>query len=133
MFLSGALDDTPKIVVPPPLTPKSEGPAWGGAKISKGPTGMTSLREIQDEQGKTVESKPVARKKEHLEGLPDVKTGGKLSFSFLPSNPIPMGPTLSPDAEKSTPPWVASGTPPLGSRPSLKSIQLLQVNVIPVT
>lgn len=129
MFLSGALDDTPKIVVPPPpLTPKSEGPAWGGAKISKGPTGMTtSLREIQDEQGKTVESKPVARKKEHLEGLPDVKTGGKLSLSsFLPSNPIPMGPTLSPDAEKSTPPWVASGTPPLGSRPSLKSIQLLQ-------
>ncbi|XP_071734805.1 uncharacterized protein [Rutidosis leptorrhynchoides] len=132
MFLSGALDDTPKkIIAPsPPLTPKSDGPAWGGAKISKGPVvGPTSLREILDEQGKTVETKHVARKKEQLEGgLPDVKTGGKLLLSsFLPSNPIPMGPTLSPDAEKSTPPWVASGTPPCGSsRPSLKTIQLQQ-------
>lgn len=124
MFLSGALDDTPKIISPPPPpppTPKSEGPAWGGANISKGPT---SLREIQDEQGKTVGNTTIAtRKKDQLE----VPTGGKLSLSsFLPSNPIPMGPTQVPDAERSTPPWVSSGTPPLGSRPSLRGIQLQQ-------
>ncbi|KAL8193297.1 hypothetical protein R6Q57_026878 [Mikania cordata] len=123
MFLSGALDDTPKIITPP--TAKTEGPAWGGASISKGPT---SLREIQDEQGKTMENKPVARKKDQLEVSPGVKTSGKLPLSsFLPSNPIPMGPTLNhqvPEPERSTPPWISSGTPPLGGRPSLKSIQL---------
>ncbi|KAI3799452.1 hypothetical protein L1987_34750 [Smallanthus sonchifolius] len=126
MFLSGALDDTPKIITPP--TPKSEGPAWGGASISKGPRGPTSLREIQDEQGKTMGNKPVARKKDQFEVSPDVKTGGKLSLSsFLPSNPIPMGPTLihqGPEPDRSTPPWISSGTPPLRGRPSLKSIQL---------
>ncbi|KAL4576829.1 hypothetical protein LXL04_012929 [Taraxacum kok-saghyz] len=122
MFLSGALDDTPKPVTPPPpTTPKSEGPAWGRtSSISKGPT---SLREIQDEQEKTTGgSKPVVKKE-----VLDVKSSGKLSLSsFLPSNPIPMGmgPTTTPDVEKSTPPWVSSGTPPLGSRPSLKCIQL---------
>ncbi|GJS05233.1 ankyrin repeat-containing protein [Tanacetum coccineum] len=135
MFLSGALDDTPKIVTPPPpLAPKSEGPAWGGAKIPKGPMRSTSLREIQDEQGKTVRNQPVAKKKDQFEILPNAKTGGKISLSsFLPSNPIPMGPgmSLSPqvaDTEKSTPPWASSGTSPLSStsRPSLKSIQLQQ-------
>ncbi|KAI8030843.1 hypothetical protein LOK49_LG01G02474 [Camellia lanceoleosa] len=51
MFLSGALDDNPKKdYAPPPPMPKSEGPAWGGAKIGKG---SSSLREIQDEQSKT--------------------------------------------------------------------------------
>ncbi|KAJ0855009.1 putative regulator of chromosome condensation 1/beta-lactamase-inhibitor protein II [Helianthus annuus] len=129
MFLSGALDDTPKIVVTPP-TPKSEGPAWGGASIPKGPTGPTSLRKILDEQGKTVEHKPVARKKDQFEVSPDVKTSGKLSLSsFLPSNPIPMGPALIhqvPEPDRSTPPWISSGTPPLAGRPSLKSIQLQQ-------
>ncbi|PWA75752.1 ankyrin repeat family protein / regulator of chromosome condensation (RCC1) family protein [Artemisia annua] len=111
MFLSGALDDTPKIVTPPPpVTPKSERPAWGCAKIPKGPMGSTSLREIQDEQGKTVRHQPVAKKKDQCEVLPHVKTGGKLSLSsFLPSNSIPMGPgtSLSPqvaDTEKNTPP-----------------------------
>ncbi|KAI3793689.1 hypothetical protein L1987_36309 [Smallanthus sonchifolius] len=126
MFLSGALDDTPKIITPP--TPKSEGPAWGGASMTKGPTGPTSLREIQDEQGKTMENKPVVRKKDQFEVSPDVKTSGKLSLSsFLPSNPIPMGPTLihqGPEPDRSTPPWISSGTPPLRGRPSLKSIQL---------
>ncbi|KAJ0704627.1 putative regulator of chromosome condensation 1/beta-lactamase-inhibitor protein II [Helianthus annuus] len=129
MFLSGALDDTPKIVVTPP-TPKSEGPAWGGASIPKGPTGPTSLRKILDEQGKTVEHKPVARKKDQFEVSPDVKASGKLSLSsFLPSNPIPMGPALihqAPEPDRSTPPWISSGTPPLAGRPSLKSIQLQQ-------
>ncbi|XP_076892236.1 uncharacterized protein LOC143543904 [Bidens hawaiensis] len=131
MFLSGALDDTPptpKIVTPP--TPKSEGPAWGGVSIPKGPTGSTSLRKIQDEQGKTMVSKPVARKKDPFEGSPDVKASGKLPLSsFLPSNPIPMGPALihqAQEPERSTPPWISSGTPPLGGRPSLKSIQLQQ-------
>ncbi|KAI3721894.1 hypothetical protein L2E82_32913 [Cichorium intybus] len=125
MFLSGALDDTPKTVTPPPPpTPKSEGPAWGGTNISKGPT---SLREIQDEQEKIIKSKPIAKKKDQLEVV-DVKSGGKLSLSsFLPSNPIPMGSHLTPqvpDVERSTPPWVSSGTPPFGSRPSLRGIQL---------
>lgn len=140
MFLSGALDDTPKIVAPlPPPSPKNEGPAWGGTSISKGPS-PTSLREIQDEQEKTMGSKPmsIAKKKDQLEVV-DVKTSGKLSLSsFLPSNSNsnPMGPNLTPhmpDVEKSTPPWVSvsSGTPPLGigigSRPSLRGIQLQEV------
>ncbi|KAK1409850.1 hypothetical protein QVD17_36379 [Tagetes erecta] len=128
MFLSGALDDTPKIITPP--TPKNEGPAWGGVSISKKPVGRTSLRDIQDEQGKTMENKPgVVRKKDQFEVSPgDLKTSGKLPLSsFLPSNPIPMGPTLIhqvPEPERSTPPWISSGTPPFVGRPSLKSIQL---------
>ena len=55
LFLSGALDDTPKPRLPAPVvpvTPKHEGPAWGGAKITKGPA---SLRDIQSEQRKTNE------------------------------------------------------------------------------
>ncbi|KAK4770127.1 hypothetical protein SAY87_030659 [Trapa incisa] len=48
MFLSGALDDVPVEVLPPPK-PRSVVPVWGGTKVSKG---STSLREIQDEQKK---------------------------------------------------------------------------------
>lgn len=126
MFLSGALDDVPKSVVAPPVIAKSEGPAWGGAKVSKGPS---SLRSIQDEQSKT-EKKPT-KKKELLVDISDTVSGGKLSLSsFLPSSPIPVVSARkgqAPDGETHTPPWVASGTPPSLSRPSIRDIQLQQV------
>lgn len=126
MFLSGALDDAPKATAPPP-TPKSEGPAWGGAKVSKGPT---SLREIQNEQSKTKEIKPTSCKDE-VEFLSDDRSNRKIKLSsFLPSNPIPVVPartTQVSEGEKSTPPWVSSGTPPSLSRPSLRDIQMQQV------
>ncbi|XP_073309089.1 uncharacterized protein [Primulina huaijiensis] len=122
MFLNGALDDVPKST-PPPVVAKSEGPAWGGAKISKG---LASLREIQDEQIKTNET----RRTKQIEELSDGIVKGKLQCSsFVPSSPIPMVPPQKaqvPTAEKDTPPWAASGTPPSLSRPSLRNIQLQQ-------
>ncbi|KDP39680.1 hypothetical protein JCGZ_02700 [Jatropha curcas] len=125
MFLSGALDDTPKDAAPPPQTPKSEGPAWGGAKVSKG---LASLREIQDEQSKTKVNQP-SKNKDQVEDHADGKNDGKVPLSsFLPSKPIPVVSSRTSqacDAEKSTPPW-ASGTPPLLSRPSLRDIQMQQ-------
>ncbi|KAG5556292.1 hypothetical protein RHGRI_006787 [Rhododendron griersonianum] len=115
MFLSGALDDIPKkdYAPPPSPVPKSEGPAWGGAKIAKG---STSLREIQDEQNKTKEIRPT-KSKDQVEDVSDRKSMGKIHLSsFLPSNPIPVVSAhtseLS-DGDRSTPPWAASGTPPL--------------------
>ncbi|XP_075638521.1 uncharacterized protein LOC142610565 isoform X2 [Castanea sativa] len=126
MFLSGALDDTAKDVAPTPPTPKSEGPAWGGAKISKD---RASLREIQDEQSKIKVNQP-ARSKDQLEHFSDGKSDGKILLSsFLPSTPIPVVSvrTSQPsDGETSTPPWAASGTPPHPSRPSLRDIQKQQ-------
>ncbi|KAK6139748.1 hypothetical protein DH2020_026508 [Rehmannia glutinosa] len=126
MFLSGALDDIPKSAPPPPVVVKTEGPAWGGAKISQR---LASLRDIQDEQSKT-ETKPT-RKKE-LEDFSEGTVGGvKLPLSsFLHSSPIAMVPARKgqiPDGDKNTPPWAASSTPPsLTSRPSLRDIQLQQ-------
>ncbi|KAF3973667.1 hypothetical protein CMV_002936 [Castanea mollissima] len=126
MFLSGALDDTTKDIAPTPPTPKSEGPAWGGAKISKD---RASLREIQDEQSKNKVNQP-ARSKDQLEHFSDGKSDGKILLSsFLPSTPIPVVSvrTSQPsDGETSTPPWAASGTPPHPSRPSLRDIQKQQ-------
>lgn len=126
MFLSGALDDTAKDVAPTPPTPKSEGPAWGGAKISKE---RTSLRDIQDEQSKIKVNQP-ARSKDQVEHFSDGKSDGKILLSsFLPSTPIPVVSvhTSQPsDGETSTPPWAASGTPPQVSRPSLRDIQKQQ-------
>ncbi|KAL5547330.1 hypothetical protein UlMin_007017 [Ulmus minor] len=126
MFLSGALEDSPKYVAPPPPTPKNEGPAWGGAKIPKGPA---SLREIQDEQSRTLGGKPTSLEVK-MEDRVDGKCDGKLRLSsFLPSKPIPMvlTPTSqAPDGERDTPPWQSSGTPPL-ARPSLRDIQMQQV------
>ncbi|XP_047975718.1 uncharacterized protein LOC125218153 isoform X1 [Salvia hispanica] len=126
MFLSGALDDVPKTVAPPPppvVMPKSEGPAWGGAKASQGPK---SLRIIQDEQSK-IETKPTKKKEseDHSEG-----NNGKLPLSsFICSSPIAMTPARKapiPDGDRNTPPWAASGTPPSLSRPSLRDIQFQQ-------
>lgn len=129
MFLSGALDEAPKEVAPPPPTPtpKHEGPAWGGAKFTKG---SASLREIQDEQSKIKVNKP-AGSKDKVEDLSDFGSGGKIKLSsFLPSSPIPVTSSRSSqvsDGEISTPPWAASGTPPQPSRPSLRHIQMQQV------
>jgi hypothetical protein len=87
MFLSGALDDTHKDVAPPPPTPKTEGPAWGGAIISKG---RTSLREIQDEQSKIKVNQPT-RCKDQVEDLSDGRSDGKiLLWSRLALRKHPM-------------------------------------------
>lgn len=127
MFLSGALDDAPKEVAPHPTPPKNEGPAWGGAKFSKG---SASLREIQVEQSKTKEIQPT-RNRDQGEDLCDSGSWRKVRLSSLvPSSPIPIAsargsPTS--DGERNTPPWAASGTPPQLSRPSFRHIQMQQV------
>lgn len=132
MFLSGALDDAPKYIAPPPPSPKSEGPAWGGAKI---PKGFASLRAIQDEQSKTKDSQST-RNRGHAEDPFNARSDGKILLSsFLPSKPIPVvsipvvatHTSVASDGERGTPPWTASGTPPLLSRPSLRDIQMQQV------
>ncbi|KAG7575888.1 Ankyrin repeat [Arabidopsis thaliana x Arabidopsis arenosa] len=126
MFLTGALDDIPKPVVAPPPKPKIEGPVWGGAKVSKG---LSSLRDIQDEQSKTQPHEPVrtTRSGDDSSG----KTEGKILLSsFLTSKPIPMEPAKSlqqSDVEKGTPPWASSETPRNLSRPSLRDIQMQEV------
>lgn len=130
MFLSGALDDLPKEALPPPPTPKSEGPAWGGVKVSKG---STSLRDIQDEQKKFQVVRPSSSRPSVGDAIDNNKDEGRISLSsFMPSNPIPVAqPRSSPaaDGEKGTPPWAASGTPPHPSRPSLRDIQMQQVSI----
>ncbi|KAG6430422.1 hypothetical protein SASPL_108488 [Salvia splendens] len=103
MFLSGALDDVPKSVAPPPpvVMPK-------------------------DEQSKT-ETKPTKKieSEDHAEG-----NNGKLPLrSIICSSPIAMAPARKaslPDEDGNTPPWAASGTPPSLSRPSLRDIQFQQ-------
>ncbi|KAF9670228.1 hypothetical protein SADUNF_Sadunf13G0046500 [Salix dunnii] len=87
MFLSGALDEAPRDAAPPPPTPRSEGPAWGGAKVSKE---SASLRQIQDEQSKTKLNRPTRNKDkvgEHFDGKSDGKV---LLSSLMPSKPIPL-------------------------------------------
>uniref|UniRef100_A0A7N0RI69 RCC1-like domain-containing protein n=1 Tax=Kalanchoe fedtschenkoi TaxID=63787 RepID=A0A7N0RI69_KALFE len=126
MFLSGALDDIPeKVAPPPPPTPKNESPAWGGTKIVEG---STSLRVILDEQSKIKGNEP-ARFKIHSGEPVDDRSGNKISLSsFLHSKPVLVASGHSnqiSDGDKSTPPWTASGTPPI-SRPSLRDIQMQQ-------
>ncbi|KAL6647001.1 hypothetical protein ACP70R_014441 [Stipagrostis hirtigluma subsp. patula] len=130
LFLSGALDDTPKPSIPAPVvpaTPKHEGPAWGGAKMTKGPA---SLRDIQSEQRKTNE--PITVKtKDRFEQSPDSAGRVRLS-SFIPdarSSPIAVTPARavpSSEGDRSTPPWSSSATSPNVSRPSLRDIQMQQ-------
>ncbi|KAL4355352.1 hypothetical protein GQ457_06G017050 [Hibiscus cannabinus] len=127
MFLSGALDDTPKQVTPPPPpTPRSEGPAWGGAKVSKG---SASLREIQDEQSKIPVNQQTGSKNQ-VEDLSTGKGEGKILLSsFLSSKPIPVvsvQTSQASDVQRSTPPWASSSTPPHPSRLSLRDIQMQQ-------
>nr|GMC93880.1 Inhibitor of Bruton tyrosine kinase [Ipomoea batatas] len=126
MFLSGALDDVPKVEVPPPISPKVEGPAWGGAKIAKG---STSLREIQNEQSK-IKQTILVKSQDHLEELSDGSNSGRVQLSsYLSSSPVAVASartTQVSDVERNTPPWATSGTSPL-SRPSLRDIQLQQV------
>lgn len=127
MFLSGALDDAPRVVPPP--TPKSEGPAWGGAKILKEPT---SLRDIQNEQSRVKESQlrtPKDQPEEFLDGGSSGRIRLSSFMSVSKSSPIAVAPTrASPsDGEKSTPPWAAAGTSPVSCRPSLRDIQMQQV------
>lgn len=129
MFLSGVLDDAPKEVAPPP-TPKNEGPAWGGAKVLKGPT---SLRDIQNEQSKIKECQHNRRPKDQSEGFAEEGSSGRIRLSsFLSgptSSPIAVVPARVPpvsDGEKGTPPWAASGTSPVLCRPSLRDIQMQQ-------
>lgn len=154
VFLSGALDDAPKVAVQAPSPPKVEGPAWGGARISKD---STSLLEIQGEQilesnipltpessrgplkcvgkGKSSECELIKKSK----GLADVYEMGinepetdhiriplnQLVRASAPIAVIPSKVTSGSDAEKSTPPW--AGTSPLMSRSSLREIQMQQV------
>jgi hypothetical protein len=138
LFLSGALDDTPKPSLPAPVvlvTPKPEGPAWGGAKITKGPA---SLRDIQSEQSKTNEPTS-AKTKDRYENSPDSAGGRVRLSSFIPdshSSPIAVTPARavpSSEGDKSTPPWSSSATSPNISRPSLRDIQMQQVVFSPRT
>ncbi|KAJ6434111.1 hypothetical protein OIU84_017757 [Salix udensis] len=126
MFLSGALDEAPRDAAPPPPpTPRSEGPAWGGAKVSKE---SASLRQILDEQSKTKLNRPTSNKDQVGEHFDSKSDGKVLLSSLMPSKPIPLvsvPASQASDAEISTPPW-ASGTPPLLSRPSLRDIQMQQ-------
>ncbi|XP_010266637.1 PREDICTED: uncharacterized protein LOC104604113 [Nelumbo nucifera] len=130
MFLSGALDDVPNFVGPSSLTLKSEGPAWGGAKVLKGP----ALREIQSEQSKRKESQASRRMMDEVEVPCEVRSGGQIRLgSFLPvktkSLPIAVASTRESsvsDGEKSTPPWATSGTSSIFSPASFRDIQMQQ-------
>lgn len=133
MFLSGALDDTSKLSLPTPavpVTPKQEGPAWGGAKITKGPA---SLRDIQSEQRSKTNELMTTKAKDRNEDSPDSAGLLRLS-SFMPdacSSPISVTPARAVPAhegDKSTPPWSSSATSPNLSRPSLRDIQMQQVD-----
>lgn len=128
MFLSGALDD-PKQAPPPPPTPKSEEPAWGGAKMTKG---LSSLRDIQNEQRKAKEITN-DRLKDRPEDFTFAVSPGQVRLSsFLPrtiSTPIPVTPARAvptTEGEKNTPPWSSAGSSPVMGRPSLRNIQIQQ-------
>ncbi|KAK8963787.1 hypothetical protein KSP40_PGU011899 [Platanthera guangdongensis] len=125
LFLSGALDDTPKDIPPP--TPKYEGPAWGGAKSAKGPT---SLRDIQNEQSKTkdvyIRPKEIPDDSDEVLSFRQVRLGSFIPGS--PSTPVavkPTPPVPALEGEKSAPPWSSSGTSPIYP-PSLRNIQMQQ-------
>ncbi|VFQ67531.1 unnamed protein product [Cuscuta campestris] len=148
MFLSGGLDDVPKVEVVPLVSPKVEGPAWGGAKIGKGLS--TSLREIQNEQNKVKETQQVKKgshgQQQQLEVDGLISRGRKKQLSvFLSANPLPVNASSSsssprtsttqsratPDEERNNTllPWAATTSAGSGSplsRPSLRDIQSQQ-------
>ncbi|KAF5184248.1 E3 ubiquitin-protein ligase herc2 [Thalictrum thalictroides] len=130
MFLSGALDDLPQKAAPPLVTPKNEGPAWGGAKILKGPA---SLRDIQDEENKTRKSQPSRKVNSQAEELIEGRNDGGIPLSsFLPighSSSIAVASSctsLALEGEKNTPPWAAAGSSPISCKLSLRDIQMQQ-------
>ncbi|KAG0448025.1 hypothetical protein HPP92_028052 [Vanilla planifolia] len=126
MFLSGDLDEMMPKNIPTPK-PKTEGPAWGGAKIAKG---STSLRDIQKEQSKIEET--YTKPKEYLEEAVEVTNGQVRLSLFLPraaSAPIAVKPSQGlpvSEGDKGAPPWSSSGTSPVLHRQSLRDIQMQQ-------
>ncbi|KAH7845983.1 hypothetical protein Vadar_008308 [Vaccinium darrowii] len=100
MFLSGALDDVPKkdYAPPPSPMPKSEGL-------------LGVVPELHKDPPLSVRSKMSRTKPRRFS-----PQGAKTRRKFL----------IVSKGERSTPPWAASGTPPLVSRPSLRDIQMQQ-------
>ncbi|XP_072951444.1 uncharacterized protein [Typha angustifolia] len=130
MFLSGALDDSPKPTPPPPPTPKNEGPAWGGVKIAKE---LKSLRDIQNEQSKTKEMVMAMKVKDRFEESLEAVSGAQIRLASFLTGPITSPIAVAParggsafEGEKSTPPWSSAGNSPTPSRPSLRDIQMQQ-------
>lgn len=133
MFLSGALEAPPKIIVA-----RAEVPAWGGAQA---PRSQDSLRDIQTKQTEAGHSSvhdatalsaahggPVDR------GLPSLVSGGGKRVqwaSFIrASDPIAVVPATVPDKavmENSPPAWSAA-SPGVSVRP-LRDIQVEQVSL----
>ncbi|KAI5065917.1 hypothetical protein GOP47_0018541 [Adiantum capillus-veneris] len=158
MFLSGALDCVTEVPAPeptPPL-PKSEGPAWGGAKQS---SRLSSLREIQSQQtaeasavavddslgihfeSKSMRTKQIAREQsrvpseleEHCSTSP-VDTGVtrySLGQFIRTSAPIAVMPVKSTkvcaSVNSDSSPTPWAGTSPLTAASSFKEIQMEQV------
>ncbi|KAI4381613.1 hypothetical protein MLD38_007673 [Melastoma candidum] len=110
-------------------TTQKRRPCMGGAKL---PKGSTSLREILDEQKMNKDVSPImVGRAKHGEVADVNKSEGRMNLSFIvPSGPIAVRPpphsSHGLDAERGTPPWASSGTPPLVSRPSLTDIQQQQ-------
>ncbi|GLJ32823.1 hypothetical protein SUGI_0661090 [Cryptomeria japonica] len=154
VFLSGALDEAPKVPEAALVPPKVEGPAWGGAKIIKDPM---SLLEIQNQQivetnipstsehnkssskclskDKHSDCKVMRRSRGLAEAYEMDVDEIETNHIHIPTNKLirPSAPiavnqgkgTGASDTEKSTPPW--AGTSPLMSRSSLREIQMQQV------
>ncbi|KAJ3669927.1 hypothetical protein LUZ60_010251 [Juncus effusus] len=134
LFLSGALDETPKPAPPPPVTtPKTDSPAWGGAKFAKGPS-ASSLLAIQNEQKKTkIISKTDASKAKEQQNTEGQRIPLASFFNVGDSSPIAVDPVrggpMNCEGEKernNTPPWNSAGSSPSLSRPSLRDIQMQQ-------
>ncbi|KAJ6826633.1 uncharacterized protein M6B38_371070 [Iris pallida] len=127
MFLSGALDDTPKPAPPP--TPKNEGPAWGGIKITNA---SKTLRDIQTEQSKVKDMRSTRSMKQWEDSVEAASPAYVRQSSRLPgpsSSPIAVVPVrvvTASEGEKSTPPWSSVGTSPVMRRSSLRDIQMQQ-------
>lgn len=145
VFLSGALE-APKPLPPPPVTPKVEGPAWGGVNI---PKGSASLLTIQTQQkyepkydfgqavkvgsGKGLAGDKVHVTPKHAESATIVVEETEASstrvplIQFVRTSPIAVNPRSSSrgQPDNSPPPWAAA-TPGTNAL-SLRDIQMQQV------
>eukprot|EP00252_Welwitschia_mirabilis_P019140 TRINITY_DN4353_c0_g1_i1.p1 TRINITY_DN4353_c0_g1~~TRINITY_DN4353_c0_g1_i1.p1 ORF type:complete len:1124 (+),score=296.88 TRINITY_DN4353_c0_g1_i1:577-3948(+) len=148
VFLSGALDEVPKVVDPSPPPVKAEGPAWGGVKIMRE---SLSLLEIQSEQIgqsnalslsqankessacmsklKSQNSKS-ARKQKNMADPRETKfneheTEHRCVHASAPIMIAPKKDVTSSDVERNTPPW--AGSLSTASKSSLRDIQMQQV------